>query len=135
MMQGKLRKRVLVVDDEALIRWSVSEILVEAGWQVRQAATGAEALAAVEEWAGASFVVLLDLRLPDVADLSLVQALHQQRPDVPIVVMTAYGSPEQTRTVHDFGVVRVIDKPFDIRAAVACVDEAYTAARWPEDAF
>jgi len=133
MMQGKLRKRVLVVDDEALIRWSVSECLTEAGWQVLQAETGAAALEAAGNWAGVPYLILLDLRLPDVADLSLVQALHTRRPDVPIVVMTAYGSAEQTRRVHEFGVIRVIDKPFDIRTIVACVDEAYTAARWPED--
>jgi len=133
MMQGKLRKRLLVVDDEALIRWSVSECLTEAGWQVRQAGTGAEALEAAADWVGLPYLILLDLRLPDVADLSLVQALHTRRPDVPIVVMTAYGSAEQTRMVHDLGVVGVIDKPFDMRTIVSCMDEAYTAARWPED--
>ncbi len=133
MIQGKLRKRVLVVDDEALIRWSVSEALAEAGWQVRQAGSGADARAAVGEWAGILYVILLDLRLPDVADLSLLQELRRQRPEIPILVMTAYGSPEQTRMAHDLGVVGVIDKPFDIRTVVSRVDEAYTAARWPED--
>jgi DNA-binding NtrC family response regulator len=133
MMQEKLRKRALVVDDEALIRWSVAECLAEAGWQVRQAATGAEALDAAGAWAGVPYLILLDLRLPDVADLSLVQTLHTRRPDVPIVVMTAYGSAEERRSVHALGVIRVIDKPFDIRTIVSCMDEAYTAARWPED--
>jgi DNA-binding NtrC family response regulator len=134
MMQGKLPRQVLVVDDEALIRWSVSEALADAGWRVQQAATGAEARAAVDRLLGAPFVVLLDLRLPDVADLSLMQDLRTRRPDVPVVIMTAHGTPEQARAAWDAGVYRVVDKPFDIGTVVRLLDEAYTAAAWPEDA-
>lgn len=133
MMLGKLPRQVLVVDDEALIRWSVSEALADAGWIVRQASTGAEARAAASTLQGCPYVVLLDLRLPDVADLSLMRALRADRPDVPIVIMTAHGTPEQTRMAREAGVYRVVDKPFDIGAVVAILDEAYTSASWPAD--
>lgn len=133
MMQGKLPRSVLVVDDEALIRWSISEGLSDAGWVVRQAATGAEARAAVEALAGQPFVILLDLRLPDVSDLSLVRDLRLRRPDVPLIIMTAHGTPEQALSARDVGVYRVVDKPFDVGRIVALVDEAYTAAAWPAD--
>src|SRR5262245_19127751 len=63
---------VLVVDDEALIRWSLSEALAEFGYEVRQAASGVEAIEALKRCATDPLVVLLDLRLPDVADLSLL---------------------------------------------------------------
>lgn len=133
MMQGKLPRVVLVVDDEALIRWSVSEALADAGWVVRQAATGAEARSAAGELQGRPFAVLLDLRLPDVADLSLMQDLRSRHPDVPIVIMTAHGTPEQARAAWDAGVFRVVDKPFDVATVVTLLDEAYTSAAWPED--
>jgi len=133
MMQGKLPRSVLIVDDEALIRWSVSEALTDAGWLVRQASTGAEARAAVDRLAGQPFVILLDLRLPDVADLSLMRDLRERRPDVPLILMTAYGTPEQARTARSAGVYGVVDKPFDVGSVVALLDEAYTAAQWPED--
>lgn len=133
MMQGKLPRQVLVVDDEALIRWSVSEALADAGWIVRQAATGAEARAEADRMQGCPFVVLLDLRLPDVADLSLMRDLRAHRPDVPVVIMTAHGTPEQTRMARDAGVFRVVDKPFDIATVVAVLDAAYTSAAWPAD--
>ena len=133
MMLGKLPRQVLVVDDEALIRWSVSEALADAGWVVRQASTGAEARAAASTLQGCPYVVLLDLRLPDVADLSLMRALRADRPDVPIVIMTAHGTPEQTRMAREAGVYRVVDKPFDIGSVVAILDEAYTSAAWPAD--
>jgi len=133
MMQGKLPRSVLVVDDEALIRWSIAEGLTDAGWVVRQASTGAEARAAAEALAGQPFVILLDLRLPDVADLSLMRDLRARRPDVPLIIMTAYGTPEQASIARAAGVYRVVDKPFDVGRVVALVDEAYTAAQWPED--
>lgn len=133
MMQGKLPRSVLVVDDEALIRWSVSEGLAEAGWLVRQAANGAEARAVADELAGQPFVILLDLRLPDVNDLSLVHDLRARHPQVPLILMTAYGTHDQTVMARRAGVVGVVDKPFDIGRVVTIIDEAYTSARWPED--
>lgn len=133
MMQGKVPRQVLVVDDEALIRWSVSEALADAGWIVKQAATGAEARREADALQGHPFAVLLDLRLPDVADLSLMRDLRAHHPDVPIVIMTAHGTPEQARAAWDAGVYRVVDKPFDIGTVVRLLDEAYTSAAWPED--
>ena len=73
-------------------------------------------------------MVLLDLRLPDVADLSLMRDLRALRPDVPVVIMTAHGTPEQTRMAREAGVYRVVDKPFDIGSVVAILDEAYTSS-------
>jgi DNA-binding NtrC family response regulator len=135
MMQGKLPRNVLVVDDEALIRWSVAEGLAEAGWVVHQAANGAEARAAVDALTGQPFAILLDLRLPDVSDLSLVRDLRTLRPDVPLIIMTAYGTPEQASIARAAGVYQVVDKPFDLGIVVALIEEAYTAARWPADAY
>jgi DNA-binding NtrC family response regulator len=133
MMLGKLPRTVLIVDDEPLIRWSVSEALSDAGWLVRQASTGAEARVVVDQLAGQPFVILLDLRLPDVADLSLMRDLRDRRPDVPLILMTAYGTQEQALTAHDSGVFRVLDKPFDVRTVVSLLDEAYTSAQWRVD--
>lgn len=135
MMQGKLPRTVLVVDDEALIRWSISEGLTDAGWVVRQAANGAQARAEADTLAGQPFVILLDLRLPDVSDLSLVHDLRARRPDVPLIIMTAYGTPEQASIARAAGVYGVVDKPFDVGRVVALVDEAYTSAKWPADEF
>lgn len=133
MMQGKLPRSVLVIDDEALIRWSISEGLTDAGWVVRQASNGMEARAAADALAGQPFVILLDLRLPDVSDLSLMHYLRDRCPDAPLIIMTAYGTPEQTSLAGAAGVYRVVDKPFDVGRVVALVDEAYTSAAWPAD--
>ena len=69
--------RVLVVDDEALIRWAVSETLTTAGHDVVQAADARSALRTLGDSGGAIDVVLLDLRLPDCSDLTLLSRIRQ----------------------------------------------------------
>lgn len=117
---------VLVVDDEALIRWSLTEALSESGFVVRQAASGRDARAALASFDGQPLVVVLDLRLPDVADLSLLREIRTGRPDVPVIVMTAHGTPEALAQAAALGVVRVIGKPFDVNALTRIVSEAWT---------
>jgi DNA-binding NtrC family response regulator len=122
-------RTVLVVDDEALIRWSLSEGFTDAGWAVRQAATGAEAREQVRALGGQSFVILLDLRLPDVSDLSLVFDLRTARPDVPMIVMTAHGSADDARQALAAGAHAVVDKPFDVVEMVALAGAAGTPSQ------
>lgn len=116
---------VLVVDDEALIRWSLTEGLREAGYEVRQAANGAEASSIVTQCAHQRLVIVLDLRLPDVADLSLVQALRADRPDAAMILMTAHGTPADMAQALSAGVSFVVDKPFDVAEMVALVGQAW----------
>ena len=118
------RRTALVVDDEALIRWSLSEGLADAGWTVRQASTGAEARAQVRSLEGQPFVILVDLRLPDVSDLSLIRELRAARPDVPMIVMTAHGTADDARQALAAGVHAVVGKPFDVVEMVALVGVA-----------
>ena len=129
MTREILPRTVLVVDDEALIRWSLSEGLSDAGWTVRQAATGAEARSAVRALEGQPFVLLLDLRLPDVSDLSLIRELRVARPDVPMIVMTAHGSDDDAAQALMSGVFSFVGKPFDVSEIVGLVDAAARHAR------
>jgi DNA-binding NtrC family response regulator len=118
---------VLVVDDEALIRWSLAEGLIESGYQVRVAASGAEAREMLSRLAVTPLVVLLDVRLPDVADLSLLREIRSRRPDVPVVVMTAHGTTDDARQARELGAFRFISKPFDVPEMVRLVGQAWEA--------
>lgn len=117
---------VLVIDDEALIRWSLSESLTESGFAVLLAATGAEARAALAACGGQPLVVLLDLRLPDVRDLSLLFEIRALRPDAPVIMLTAHGTAEDATAAFAAGVSRFILKPFDVPEVVQLVEEAWT---------
>lgn len=105
---------VLVVDDEPLIRWSVTETLADLGLDVEQADSAASALQAITTAALPFDVIVLDLRLPDMDDLSLLATIRQLLPEAPIILMTAYGSPELLAHARRLGVRAVLHKPFEL---------------------
>jgi two-component system response regulator AtoC len=118
---------VLVVDDEPLIRWSLAETLSDRGHTVTEAGDGKEALRVVTLAANRPDVVLLDYRLPDSNDLSLFAAIKRELPEVPIILMTAYGSPEITAGALALGAYRVVNKPFEVQNLVTLVQEAHAS--------
>jgi len=116
--------RVLVVDDEPLIRWSLVETLAERGHEVVEAADGQSALRAVLDASAPFDVMLLDFRLPDSNDLSLLARLRGLAPRAQIVLMTAFGTPELTQGALELGAFRVISKPFAVNEMAALVQLA-----------
>ena len=119
--------RVLVVDDEALIRWSLAELLTDGGYAVSEASDGASALAqaSTEQFDA----IVLDFRLPDSNDLRLLERIRQLQPNVPVVMMTAYGTPEMTSGALELGAFRVVAKPFDVHDMVNLVAQAHESTR------
>lgn len=105
---------MLVVEDELLIRWSIAETLAEAGHSVVEAEDGAAAVRALTDPAEPVDAVLLDYRLPDSSDLRLLANIRRLSPRSQVILMTAYGTPEVTKSALDLGVYRVINKPFDM---------------------
>jgi DNA-binding NtrC family response regulator len=105
---------VLVVDDEPLIRWSLSETLTDGGYFVVEAGDGQSALRAVEDAQRPIDVVLLDFRLPDSNDLGLLARLRVLLPKGRIIMMTAFGTQEMAQAARDLGAFDVLSKPFEI---------------------
>jgi DNA-binding NtrC family response regulator len=123
--------RVLVVEDETLIRWSIAETLAQGGHTVVEAANAQAALETLADHPIPIDVVLLDLRLPDSSDLRLLQSIRRMQPDSAVVMMTAFGSPEITRGALELGAYRVVDKPFDMHHLESLVLEANSARAHP----
>lgn len=122
---GKIpTRRVLVVDDELLIRWSLNEGLAKAGYDVLEAEDARSALACFEPGAPALSAVVLDLRLPDSADLGLLRRIRELAPGTPVIMMTAYGSAETRDEAIRLGAWQVVSKPFDLHQLVSLVDAA-----------
>lgn len=120
--------RVLVVDDEPLIRWAVAETLTRAGHQVMEARDAGSALRALAESQHQVDVVLLDLRLPDCADLTLLSRIRRQSPDSAIVMMTAHATPELDAEARALGVYDILAKPFDVNGCECILRQAHGAA-------
>ena len=115
---------VLVVDDEALIRWSVSEMLGERGYAVTEAGDARMALDAVKNAREPFDVVLLDYRLPDSADLRLLERVRHLTPTSQVIMITAHNSPELAKGAAALGAYRVISKPFEVDSLAALVNQA-----------
>jgi two-component system, NtrC family, response regulator AtoC len=105
--------RVLVVDDEPLIRWSIAETLGAAGHQVTEAQDAASALRALAD-APDTDLVLLDFRLPDSNDLGLLAEIRRIAPATPVIMMTAFGTPDVTAGALKLGASKVLNKPFNM---------------------
>src|SRR5580700_4455501 len=86
------RTRALVVDDSPTQAIELRHRLVVAGFAVRMASNGREALAAVEQ--ELPEIVLTDLQMPEMDGLELVQQLTRRHPGLPIILLTAFGSEE-----------------------------------------
>jgi two-component system NtrC family response regulator len=121
--------RILVVDDEALMRWSLSEILGREGHTVVEAVSASTARQVMDDASQPIDVVLLDYRLPDSNDLTLLEEVRRRMPASAVVLMTAYGGPDVVQGALDRGAYCVVDKPFDIHQVEPLVRDAYQAAR------
>jgi CheY-like chemotaxis protein len=109
----KFPRHILVVDDEPLIRWSVSESLSDLGYDVDQAPDAQSALRMVTTTAVPFDTVVLDLRLPDMDDLSLLSTLRHLLPACRLILMTAFSTPEVHADAAALGAT-VINKPFEL---------------------
>jgi DNA-binding NtrC family response regulator len=121
--------RVLVVEDEPLIRWAVVETLTEGGHTVLEAGDAATAIQTMRAGSGSIDVVLLDLRLPDSDDLSLLARIRQQSPSTAVVMMTAHGTAQMALDAKAMGAYDVIGKPFDVGGIEDLLVTAYRSQR------
>ena len=120
--------RVLVIDDEPLIRWSCAQMLTASGFPVIEGERGETAVSVLGNSNGGAEVVLLDLMLPDSRDLSLLALLRRLAPAVPIILMTAFPTPEVVAEAQRLGAVAVVEKPFDLNGLVPLVRRALASA-------
>jgi CheY-like chemotaxis protein len=120
---GMEQRTVLVVDDEAVIRTLIAELLDEAGYSVLEADCGWQALQLAEEHLPT--VVLVDQRLPDMSGLDVLERLRTRPASRHIPVIVVSGAAHQFAD-GNHGADRILTKPFDITDlvdqvnAVAC---------------
>lgn len=116
-----------MVDDEALIRWSVAETLGSQNYEIKEAGDGAAAIRAVTPDGSRIDLVLLDLRLPDCDGLHVLTAIRRISPDTLVILMTAFGSPEILHEARRLGAFAIMDKPFEMEALPPLVARALAA--------
>jgi two-component system response regulator AtoC len=105
------KPRILVVDDEAPMRESLRDWLLEEGYDVGLAASGQEAIAMAQD--GTWSVVLLDLKMPGMDGLETLAELREVAPNTEVVMMTAYATVDTAVKAMKFGAYDYLVKPFD----------------------
>jgi len=115
-------QRVLVIDDDASLRFTLEAVLSDAGLEVSTADSGAAGLAAFE--ARGADVVLTDLAMPDMDGLAVLERLRAQDPSVPVLMLTAHGSERLAVAAMKAGAADYLPKPFDPDELVLAVKRA-----------
>jgi two-component system, NtrC family, response regulator AtoC len=119
-------RRVLVVDDEELIRWSLMERLRWDGHEISEAATAADAL----DRAGSGVdLVLLDYKLPDDDGVSVLRKLREIDPDVLVIMLTAQRGVDVVVEAMKAGAFDYATKPFDLDDVALRVSRALETTR------
>jgi DNA-binding NtrC family response regulator len=117
--------RVLIVDDESLLRWAAAETLRASGCLVVEALDAEGALAALAEAEEPFDVILLDYWLPDVDDLTLLATVRAVAPESRVVMISAHATPDVVEHALRLGACRVLHKPFEMTDLVPAVLQAY----------
>jgi DNA-binding response OmpR family regulator len=112
MNEPNPRRRVLFVEDEPALRFSY-ERYFRNRYELAFAANGAEAMACLS--ASEPDVVVMDMRLPDTDGVDLLRRVRELRPNVPVLVTTAYISMEPRLRVLDLPFNGYLVKPFELR--------------------
>ncbi len=116
------RKTILVVDDEESMRYFLTKTLRREGYEVVAAADGPDAIAAAQ--ARPPDLALVDVRMPGMDGVALMRALKATMPNVPVVLMTAYGSVQNALHAMKQGAVDYVTKPFRVDAIRTTVAKA-----------
>ncbi len=101
--------KLLVVDDEAAARSALAELLRDEGYTVRTAGDGFKAFGQLEGWE--PDVVITDVQMPGMSGIELMEKLRDSRPEVGVLVMTAFGSVENAVTAMQVGADDYLTKP------------------------
>jgi DNA-binding NtrC family response regulator len=121
------KTRILIVDDEHLIRWSLEKDLAQAGYDTQQAACGEEALSMMQK--DEPDVVLLDLRMPGIDGFKVIEKARKKGINPLFIIVTGMGDVKTAVKAVKEGAVDYICKPFEIEDVKLRIEMAIETAR------
>lgn len=130
------KTRILVVDDDEVVRWSYLRSLQSISCNVAAASDGEEALQTMEQ--NAFDVVLLDMRMPGQDGLSVLRTIKQKWPESEVVIITGYPTVDSAKEAVRLGAYDYVAKPVGPQDVINVTDGAITRKHWalhrvPED--
>jgi DNA-binding NtrC family response regulator len=120
-------ERILIVEDEKLVRWSLKERLKKESYEVFEAENGGGGLQILTE--EMIDLILLDYRLPDMTGLDVLRKSMNDHPETPVILMTAYSSVDSAVEAIKLGAYDYINKPFNHDEMVVTIGRALESSR------
>lgn len=122
MGEGATRTRILAVDDEEKLLQQYEELLTPRGYSVTTCSSSHQALSLLKT---AEYdVVLLDIRMPGLEGTDLVPLVKRLRPELPVIIVSAYCEEMTDGGYHQLGAFEAINKPFSHEALLASIARA-----------
>lgn len=120
-----MTQKILVIDDEKLIRWTLEQHLVKEGYDVTTVESAEKGLELITE--DAPDLILLDNRLPEMSGLELLEKLNVQERGLMVIMITAYGMVETAVKAMKHGAYDYISKPFNLEEITFVIKKALEA--------
>ncbi|MCA9669685.1 MAG: sigma-54-dependent Fis family transcriptional regulator [Myxococcales bacterium] len=120
--------RILVVDDERAVRYTLEQVFGEAGYEVASAASAADALAQLDADADTIDALVTDLAMPGMDGIALCRAVRARLPELPVVLLTARGSERLAVEAMKAGAADYLQKPVDVDEICLVVERVLEAA-------
>lgn len=119
--------KILIVDDEDILAWSIETEFKSLGAETLTAGTVREALERFRTWS--PDILISDLRLPDGNGMDLLNTWKHEKPNMPVILITAHGAVDSAISALRLGAFDYMQKPFDMKTLVAAVTRAAEVSR------
>lgn len=119
--------KILVIDDEEIVRISCKKCLTPEGYDVSVASTGLEGTKLAKE--NHYDLILTDLKMPDMDGMEFLIRMKETQPEAKVIMITGYSTVEHAEEAIRLGAYNYIEKPFTPDTLVTAVKEALLAGR------
>lgn len=125
------KKKILIVDDEDSVRYSFRKLFRDPGFEILEADNGLEALSMIKKYK--PDLVLMDIEMPGLSGLEAIQRVKASNPELPVVIITAFGTSERVIAAMKYGAFEYLEKPFDVERLKAVITEALEMRRFSDE--
>jgi two-component system nitrogen regulation response regulator NtrX len=127
MKQQSSKRRVLIIDDEKSIRESLGGVLEDEGWAVTGVETGEKAM--IEAKLNPPDLVFLDIWMPGMDGITVLQRLREINTEIPIVIMSGHATIDTAVRATRLGAFEVLEKPLELERIVSLLEQADVLAK------
>jgi two-component system, NtrC family, response regulator AtoC len=122
-------KSILVIDDDKAMLRALNKVLTGEGGIVSSASWVGEVMEKLSDEQGCFDLIITDLRMPVLGGRSILGAVRASLPEVPVIVITAFGTPELRAECQQRGAAAFLEKPIDTAQLLTAIDRAFSTRR------